>query len=309
MPQCVDCGAETPRDEMYGAPDELRCRACAHKSYQPFTAPRHPVSKLLPPVVTYAAIAGAVVCFLLSQSPQTRPWIYKHIVVGPMAVWDGQPWRLVTSVFPHANLIHLLFNLYWLWRFGRDIEEWMGPLRYAGFFVLLAAGSSAAQLQVSIGGIGFSGVVYGMFGLLYALRRNKDFAALHMQPQVVQLFVAWFFLCIVLTHLNVMRIGNMAHGSGAVLGWLIGQAILSRWRAWLVPLVGLGIVLFSLTPVYMPWNGYYALDRGNRCLQRQDPEGALYWYRWAERTLPEHPGLREMVRGLELRERDGDHEE
>ena len=41
--------------------------------------------------------------------------------------WKGQPWRLVTSALPHVDLLHLAFNLYWLWAFGTTVEGVFGP--------------------------------------------------------------------------------------------------------------------------------------------------------------------------------------
>jgi len=145
-----------------------------------------------------------------------------------IAIWDGELWRLITGSFVHAGILHLIFNAYWTWRFGSVIEGWMGSVRFLGFFTLVALGSSAAQFVISGPGVGLSGVAYGLFGILYALRRSKGFAAQQMNRQIVSLFVGWFILCVILTYTNVWSVGNVAHGAGAVLGWLVGKAILSH---------------------------------------------------------------------------------
>jgi hypothetical protein len=103
-----------------------------------------------------------------------------------------------------------------------------------------------------------------------------------------------------LTYAHILPVANTAHGAGAVLGWLIGRAVLSRRRQWLVPSVGVLIVLFCLTPLYMPWNGRYDLHRGNKCWEKQDWPCALYWYRKAARALPENERVRRAVGWLEL---------
>src|SRR4029077_9993343 len=56
-----------------------------------------------------------------------------------------QLWRLLTSTLPHVNPFHLMFNLYWLWTFGTMIESAFGHVRTLLLFVILAAGSSAAE--------------------------------------------------------------------------------------------------------------------------------------------------------------------
>src|SRR5437660_2702665 len=152
MPRCVECGAETPRDKMRGAPDELRCEPCASKAYAPFVQPRRRAGAPSQPIVTGIAIVAAMTCTALYHSSREN---VQFLVANAPAVWDGQVWRLVTSVFPHADIVHLAFNVYWLWQFGRVVEGWMGSVRFAGFFILMAFGSSAAQLLVSgDGGIG-----------------------------------------------------------------------------------------------------------------------------------------------------------
>jgi membrane associated rhomboid family serine protease len=165
---------------------------------------------------------------------------------------EGQLWRLVTSVLPHVNFLHLAYNLYWLWVFGALVEGAFGRLRTAGILLLLAVGSSAAQYALSEGGVGLSGVGYGLFGLVYVLDRAKDprftNAADH---RVTALFIGWFFLCILLTKTGAWRIGNVAHGAGVVLGLLLGLAVVARpaWRplASGVLVVALGLALGGAT--------------------------------------------------------------
>jgi membrane associated rhomboid family serine protease len=217
-------------------------------------------------------------------------------------VWDGELWRMLTCVFPHVHLLHLVFNLYWMWKFGSILEDWLGPVQYAVLCLLLAAGPAAAEfLATAVGGVGLSGVVYGFFGVLFALRHDKDFAAAEMQPRIVQFFIGWFFVCIALTYTKIMPVGNVAHGAGAVLGWLVGQAILTRWRVWL--LAGLSALVLALcaTTLYMPWNASYSIYRGQKYVEQRDYARALYWYEMAYRVSPTHPHLHEYVLWLRHR--------
>src|SRR5205807_44987 len=64
--------------------------------------------------------------------------------------------------------------------------------------------------------------------------------------QTIQLFIVWFFFCIVLTYLRIVPVANIAHGTGAVLGILVGLAItLPERRALFTASAGI-IVLFGL---------------------------------------------------------------
>jgi GlpG protein len=142
----------------------------------------------------------------------------------------GQVWRLVTSALPHGGFLHLAFNLYWLWVFGTALEEAFGPLRTAAVFLLLAAGSQAAEFAFLHGGVGLSGVGYGLFGLLWVLAHNDERFWDVVDSQTALVFVAWFFVCILLTVTQVMPVGNVAHGVGAVLGYLLGCAVVADGR-------------------------------------------------------------------------------
>ena len=153
--------------------------------------------------------------------------------------FSTQPWRLVTATFFHADVIHLLFNLYWLWVFGTLVERVFGQARTLGIILLLAVGSNVAEYALFRGGVGLSGVGYGLFGLLWVLGpRDRRFWGA-VDRQTVQLFVGWFFLCIVLTVAKVLPVANVAHGSGAVLGVLLGWAIAARSMRQRIPRAGL----------------------------------------------------------------------
>jgi GlpG protein len=243
------------------------------------------------PPVTTMMIVAAIVCTILNAS---NPEIANRLVAFPQDVWAGEVWRLVTSAFVHANIIHLIFDVWFIWVFGRPVEAWMGSFLYAGFVVLTATGPIGAEILISVApAVGLSGVGFALFGLHFALRLYKDFAAATMQPQTVQSVVVFFFLCIVLTYAKVIHIANVTHAAGAILGWLFGQAALSRWR--LPGLAGVSILSLVMAGscLYMPWNPVFALVRYQKCLQKGDIGGMKYWlYRATkdsgDQIRPEH---------------------
>jgi membrane associated rhomboid family serine protease len=155
----------------------------------------------------------------------------------------GELWRLVTSIFPHGGILHLGFNIYWLWVFGTLVEEAYGHLKTAALILLFAVGSGAWEFALASGGIGLSGVGYGLFGLLWMLSRHDERFKDAIDSRTVQLFVGWFFFCIVTTLTNVMPIANIAHGAGALLGILTGFLIALPGNRGPIA-VGLGAVLF-----------------------------------------------------------------
>ena len=96
-----------------------------------------------------------------------------------LRIWLGQPWRPFTSSLMHAYLLHAAFNIYWFLKFGPILERHFGSLKYFGIIVLL--GYVSMMLEYVIGSfnrldpvmiVGLSGVIYGMFGMLYVGRRE-----------------------------------------------------------------------------------------------------------------------------------------
>jgi GlpG protein len=156
------------------------------------------------------------------NAERSIPWVMSD------RFWSGEIWRALTSCLMHGNFIHLLFNLLALWVFGAIFEGVWGSVRFLLFMIFLGIGSSLAEYAFSVGGIGLSGAIFGLFGALWALQRKDRRFYGTMDRQNVEMMVFWFFLCIAATIANVMHIANVAHGSGALLGWLFGTILTER---------------------------------------------------------------------------------
>ncbi len=195
--------------------------------------PKYPV------IVGVAAIAVGV----------TIAW-WAKVDISPLfdsaEIRRGQLWRLFTSIFPHLDILHLAFNLYWLWILGTIAEEVYGHAQTAMLIILLAVGSSSWEFALDRGGVGLSGVGYGLFGLLFVLSQRDERFRGALDQRTVKLFVGWFFLCIVTTATHMYVVANVAHGAGAVLGALVGYAITLPNRRKLLTSVISAIVLFGI---------------------------------------------------------------
>lgn len=143
----------------------------------------------------------------------------------------GQFWRLFTSSLPHIDILHLAFNLYWLWVFGTAIERVFGHAKTAILISLFAVGSASLDFALDLGGVGLSGAGYGLFGLLWILSARDERFRDAIDQTTIKLFIGWFFLCIITTLSGVYPVANVAHGAGAILGILTGYALtLPRFR-------------------------------------------------------------------------------
>lgn len=81
----------------------------------------------------------------------------------------GTPWKtIVTSMFLHGGWFHLLGNMWFLWVFGNNVEDAMGHLRFAAFYLLCGIAAALAQVTVEPGSpvpmVGASGAISGVMG-------------------------------------------------------------------------------------------------------------------------------------------------
>ena len=199
---------------------------------RPFTS-RCPVTSLL--------IGISVVVFLFMQSDEYKNQVRQALSIcsyqtsGNMIsydrrlvdVRDGEVWRLVTPIFLHFSIFHILFNCMMTYQLGGAIETVRGSPRLALLVLLTAIPSNLAQFywggeSFSMGGPGFgglSGVVYGMFGYMWMKSKYDTQSAFFVPPNMVFILIGWFFLC--MTGF-VGPIANLAHGFGLGTGMALG---------------------------------------------------------------------------------------
>lgn len=148
----------------------------------------------------------------------------------------------LTSQFLHAGVAHILFNMWYLWIFGDNIEGHFGHVRFLAFYLFAGIVASLAQLFFSIGSpipmLGASGAVAGVLGAYWVLfpRHRVDtllpfgFGAITTLPaNVVLLF---WFIGQLFSGIGSLGVGSAATGGvawwahigGFTFGWLIAQA-------------------------------------------------------------------------------------
>jgi membrane associated rhomboid family serine protease len=94
---------------------------------------------------------------------------------GPAGVAAGEYYRLLTSAFLHANLLHLAMNMFALVTIGPPLERELGTGRFVALYVLSALGGSTLSFLVSEPtqlGVGASGAIFGLFGAFYVVSRR-----------------------------------------------------------------------------------------------------------------------------------------
>lgn len=135
------------------------------------------------PVVNYLIIATCVVVFFMQLASPHRlmEWAYNpHNLISPHTLAEvglGPVLLTVfTSMFMHGGVLHLAFNMLFLWIFGDNVEDRMGHFRYLVFYLLCgtiaAATHSLVSLFAAVPTLGASGAIAGVLGAYFILFRG-----------------------------------------------------------------------------------------------------------------------------------------
>ena len=190
----------------------------------------------LPDVTKNLIILNAVVFLATSLNGGLLP------ILGLYSIFDERfnPYQLVTHLFTHANLMHIFFNMFTLYMFGRVLENVLGPKRFAILYfatglgaVLLNVLLDFPQLQGIINfntdvnisfSIGASGAVYGIMVAFAMLFPNTELLIYFIVPLKAKVFIPLLILAEI--YMEVSRspgdnVGHAAHLGGALIGFIV----------------------------------------------------------------------------------------
>jgi len=177
---------------------------------------------------------------------QLFPLFYRFGVVSTRLVHQTDPEQIstiLTALFLHANFVHLLANMWFLFLFGDNVEDRLGHVRYLAFYLLMGIFSTFCQVAVNLDlkdtAIGASGAVAGVMGAYLAL-----FPEVKIKTWLPPFFVfevpcwiligLWFVLnclCVPLAGLNGAKGGDptdyVAHVGGFITGLTVMKTLLA----------------------------------------------------------------------------------
>ena len=137
----------------------------------------------------------------------------------------GEWWRLLSSMFLHAGLIHLGLNSYVLWIFGNEIERQIGRLFTLAVFLVTGVFAGATSFAFAPGltvGVGASGAIFGLVGAFIAynyLRRHHVMAQARLRGALSMLLIN------LIIGFSIPGIDWRAHVGGLVAGLVAGFAV------------------------------------------------------------------------------------
>tara|TARA_R110002094_G_scaffold50002_2_gene61850 strand:+ start:2165 stop:3031 length:867 start_codon:yes stop_codon:yes gene_type:complete len=184
--------------------------------------------------VTLSLIGLSLLLTLLSGFGDSMQWLHlfsfvdftfkgEYLLFQPLATMlqSGEWWRLVTPIFLHFSLLHLVFNLLWTWELGRRIELLQGRARLLWLAAVIGVVSNFGQFMMTgplFGGL--SGVIFGLMGYTWLWDRLNPQQKFGMPTALMTFMMIWLVLGVsgLIERMGFGSIANTAHLVGLLTG-------------------------------------------------------------------------------------------
>ena len=192
-----------------------------NKKNQEDSAKIESVFKMKKPFVTYTLIAINVLVFFLELLYGIQETAYYGANIAEY-IRAGEFYRLITSAFMHAGIIHLMCNMYCLYIIGPQLESFFGKIKFLIIYLVSAiAGNLMSMLFTTGASVGASGAIFGLFGtMLYFGYHYRVYLGNVMKSQLLPLIIMNLLLGFMISGID-----NAAHIGGLIGGTLITIAL------------------------------------------------------------------------------------
>jgi len=298
MATCIQCGREVP-EQFAGHP----CPACVYQARE--VARRRQFREFVQQAMSSATgiLIGAnvlvFVAMVLRGVSPTDPTVDQILRwganFGPYTL-DHQWWRLLTCMFLHIGIVHLLLNMWALLNVGPLAEAVYGRSNFVAIYFLCGLSGSVASLlwNPTVTSAGASGAIFGIIGALIAtLYFDKVRIPRHVSRPILTSLVASAISVLLYGYFKT-GIDNGAHIGGLVTGLIAGTVIgrhLERTEGarrfqravlaiWAVAIFAAGVVLWRMNHYVVP------LEKAESALESGKPQAALPYVDQAAREKP-----------------------
>src|SRR3989344_1386633 len=159
-------------------------------------------------------IATNIVIFIVQNLfPITDVFVLTNIT--------GEPWRVITSMFLHGSLFHLLSNMFALFLFGLLLEHEIGTKRFLAIYFMsgIIAGIAGSLLYPSL--LGASGAIFGIMGYLAAIKPRLTVWTYGV-PMPMALAAVFWLLLDTAGVFYPSDVANLSHIAGLLFGVAAG---------------------------------------------------------------------------------------
>lgn len=190
------------------------------------------------PIITYALLISNFILFITMILSGANIFSVKPSVLyeyGGLVNYEtmgsmAELYRLITSIFIHGGLMHLLFNMYALYIIGPQVESFFGKTKY--LIIYLGSGIIGNLLSMlfqanNVVSIGASGAIFGLLGaLVYFGYHYRVYFGNVIKSQIIPLIMLNIFLGFMLTGINMA-----AHLGGLLGGFLVTKAVGVKYKS------------------------------------------------------------------------------
>lgn len=172
------------------------------------------------PIMTYFLILINIIVFLFTLLNYVG--VISTFANYYVDVQNGEIWRLITSVFVHANIFHIFFNMYALFMIGPLIEKYYGKIKY--LIIYLGSGVIGSLFSVVLSNnlsVGASGAIFGLFGaMLYFGYKYRATLDGFLKSNIIPVIIVNLLLSFMMTNIDAF-----AHIGGLLGGILISYTL------------------------------------------------------------------------------------
>ncbi len=132
---------------------------------------------------------------------------------------QGHWWTIVTAIYLHGGLLHILFNMLWVRQLGPMVSELFGPFRL--FIIFTVSGACGFALSVLMGNaytLGASGSIFGLLAAAIVFGRQRG------SPMFTRHFLQWAIILFIFGFL-FSGVDNWAHAGGFAGGYVTAYAL------------------------------------------------------------------------------------
>lgn len=180
------------------------------------------------PLVTYVLVAINILIYILPVIYGNNFNFFTKFCLYAPYVRDGEYYRLITSSFLHANILHLVCNMYVLFTLGSQLESFIGKFKYTIVYFFSAITASLMSMTFLKDGIsvGASGAIFGIMGaMLYFGFHYRVYLGNALKTSLIPAVVLNLIL-----GFTIDGIDNFAHIGGLIGGVLMNIGLGVKYK-------------------------------------------------------------------------------